>query len=997
MEETPAKGAAASAARAAYERLRQQATAPGLSPADLQALLAEALALLRDGVAATEADLTAQQRTEQEGLRLQMEEARRAEDRYRALFNSLDEGFCLLELLYDEQGTAVDYRFLETNPVFERETGLAAVPGKLGSDIAPGPEAHWLDTYAHVVATGEPVRFANYHAGTGRWYEVHAARVGGTGSRQVGTVFRDITERKQADEALRHAAELDAFRVKLSDALRPLTDPREIQQTAMRVLGEQLQVDRTLYAEVEPDNAHFIIADNYVRGDFPRMTGRYALRDFGHTPNSQHNGETLVLPDIAGAQESDEHLASYLAAGVRAIIGVPLNKEGRWVASLTVHHGSPRHWTPLEAAYVSETAERTWAAVERARAEEALRHSEERLRIAVEAAQQGTWDWNLTTNKVRWNARHFTLFGLEPHPDQPVTPADFEHYVHPDDLPDVRQRLATAVAEHRLFHAEFRAITAQGEERWISGYGQATAVGPDGRTRRMSGVMFDITGRKQTELQLQELAASLERKVAQRTQALQESRDLLQSVYDTALVGLAVLHAVRDAQGYLEDFVFVSVNPKWQAETGRRDLVGKRYAQEFPGVVPSGLLALMRQVVETGQPQQLEYYYPYEGLEQWYSSMYVKLDGDGVVATTLNITERQQAEQERQRSLTLLQQAENVAGLGSWTYELATGHLLLSAGLYQLLDLPQGSSVTPGIYLERAVAEDRSRAEQFVRQLTAGTADGQATLRLHAGEQVKTVRLQAVVLRDAASQPVRVLGVVLDISEVQRLEADNLQLRLAQQQALFEAVLDAQEAERKRIAEALHNGLGQVLYATKLQLSQLPAGPPALARADQLLAEAIWQTRTLSHELVPTVLMDFGLGPALHDIARSLNSPQLRVECTVALDEASSLSLPLQVALYRMAQELLQNVVKHARATHASLALETVPGFVLLRVEDNGVGFTDALASSAGSGLRSIRSRVALLNGTLDLGSTVTYGTYVRLRIPLPPLSTPPHNSPLAG
>lgn len=903
-------------------------------------------------------------------------EAQPTEERYRALFQSLDEGCCLLEVLYDEQGAAVDYQFLDTNLAFERQTGLAEAAGKRVSEIAPGTEAYWLDTYAHVAETGESVRFANHHAASERWYEGYAARVGEHGSRQVGVVFHDITARQQA-------AELDAFRVKLVDALRPLTNPQEIQRTAMRVLGEQLQVDRTLYAEIEADNAHFVITDNYVRGDFPRMTGRYALRDFGQTPDSQHRGETLVLPDITGVGEATEHLAAYLAAGVQAIIGVPLLKKGRWVASLTVHHGRPRHWTSVDAAYVSETAERTWAAVERARAEEALRHSEERLRIAVEAAQQGTWDWNLTTNEVRWNARHFTLFGLAPHPDQPLTPADFERYVHPNDLPDVRQRLATAVAEHRLFAAEFRAVTAQGEERWLSGYGQATAISSQGRTQRMSGVMFDITPRKQAELQLQELAVSLERQVAQRTQALQESYDLLQSVYDTALVGLAVLHAVRDAQGHLEDLVFVAVNPQWQAETGRRDLVGKRYAQEFPGVVPSGLLALMRQVVETGQSQQLDYYYPYEGFEQWYSSMYVKL-GDGVVATTLNITARQQAEQERQRSLTLLQQAEQVAGLGSWTYELATGRLLFSDGLYQLLGLRKGSPVAPSIYLERVVAEDRRRAEQLVQQVIAGTADSEATLRLRVGEAVKTVRLQAVVQRDAAGQPVQVLGIGFDVTETQRLEAENLRLRLEQQQALFTAVQAAEEEERRRMSESLHNGIGQILYATKLQLDRLPDMPELAPRreAARLLSEAIKQTRALSHELTPAILEEFGLEATLRSICRTLNTPALHWQCHFDFEESPPLAVSLQLALYRLAQELAQNVLKHAQATEATLEVAILSDWAVLRVEDNGRGF-DPAHRSEGLGLRTLRSRVALLGGSVHLTAVPGQGTQCQIRLPL--------------
>jgi GAF domain-containing protein len=95
------------------------------------------------------------------------------------------------------------------------------------------------------------------------------------------------------------------------------------------------------------------------------MTGRFPLSDYGRVPDTQHLGETLVLPDINAIDDSDAHLAAFRAVGAVAIIGVPLRKGGRWVASLTVHHGSPRVWTPEEVELVNETAEapgRQWNA-----------------------------------------------------------------------------------------------------------------------------------------------------------------------------------------------------------------------------------------------------------------------------------------------------------------------------------------------------------------------------------------------------------------------------------------------------------------------------------------------------------------------------------------------------------------------------------------------------------------------------------------------------------
>ena len=204
----------------------------------------------------------------------------------------------------------------------------------------------------------------------------------------------------------------------------------------------------------------------------------------------------------------------------------------------------------------------------------------------------------------------------------------------------------------------------------------------------------------------------------------------------------------------------------------------------------------------------------------------------------------------------------------------------------------------------------------------------------------------------------------------------------------------AEEEERKRMAENLHNGIGQILFATKLRLDQLhiaelgtdPALVAARREADQMLSEAIRQTRVLSHELVPSTLEQFGLGAVLQDIGHQLSTPQLRFTCLVLFDAAADpLPPPLQLALYRMAQELALNIGKHARgATAASLELETTPDWVLVRAEDNGVGFAQAAAKRPGLGLRSIRDRVALLGGQLETGSVPTGGAYVRIRIPLP-------------
>jgi PAS domain S-box-containing protein len=152
-------------------------------------------------VLGTAADITGRKQAE--------EELRRSEERYRTLFESIDEGFCIVEMIFDAAGRPADYRFLEVNPAFEKHTGLVGAEGMRISELAPGHEEHWFETYGRVAATGEPVRFENEARILNRWFDVYATRLGGPGSARVAVLFNDITERRRSQVNLeRLAAEL---------------------------------------------------------------------------------------------------------------------------------------------------------------------------------------------------------------------------------------------------------------------------------------------------------------------------------------------------------------------------------------------------------------------------------------------------------------------------------------------------------------------------------------------------------------------------------------------------------------------------------------------------------------------------------------------------------------------------------------------------------------------------------------------------------------------
>ncbi|NMG11101.1 histidine kinase [Brasilonema sp. UFV-L1] len=306
---------------------------------------------------------------------------RQSEEKYRSLFNSIDEGFCLFEMIYDETPKTVDYRFLEVNSVFERQTGLKNVVGKLGSKIAPNTESYWLKTYDEVVKTGKPQRIENYSQSTDRWYSAYASRVGGMGSRQVCTVFSDITDRKRYEQR-------QAFLLQLSDALRSLSDAVEIHAAVTRIAMNFFGADRCYYCEIVDGNA--IIRQDASREGLPSVAGVYPLSSFPILKTAIDAGHPFVVDDAHTTDLLDEALRQLCCElQVISFLNVPVIKAGEPTGVLCITQTTPRNWTAFETELAQETAERIWAAVERARAETSLRESEAKYRSLFTSMDEG--------------------------------------------------------------------------------------------------------------------------------------------------------------------------------------------------------------------------------------------------------------------------------------------------------------------------------------------------------------------------------------------------------------------------------------------------------------------------------------------------------------------------------------------------------------------------------------------------------------------------------
>ncbi|MGC4058004.1 MAG: ATP-binding protein [Chitinophagaceae bacterium] len=262
--------------------------------------------------------------------------------------------------------------------------------------------------------------------------------------------------------------------------------------------------------------------------------------------------------------------------------------------------------------------------------------------------------------------------------------------------------------------------------------------------------------------------------ISDRKHALTESRqnsEFIQSVFDTNLVQMSVMKAVRNESGDIVDFQITLVNQEVVRETGRADLVGKLYVQEYPGVKRTRIFEQMVQVVETGVPIQDEYYYPYEGFNKWYSCMFVKFH-DGVVATNLDITQRKHAEEELYKNFSLLQYAEELAHSGSWEYDIVRSSFTWSAGMYELFDVPEGMHIRPSSLLRLVVPQDREKAADFIHNLREVHQDSEHTFQVVHKGTIKSVRASSRVERNHKGAPVKVLGIVMDITAALRAEKE---------------------------------------------------------------------------------------------------------------------------------------------------------------------------------------------------------------------------------
>ena len=427
---------------------------------------------------------------------------RESEARFRAMFENAAVGMT---------HTARNGRFLSVNGRFCAILGYSAEelvartfhdvthPDDLESDLAEVRRmlAGCIDTFSM------EKRFVR-EDGTAVWCNltVGCVRDAGGALNSFISVVEDISARRAAEQALRESEERKAFMLKLSDALRRLSDATEIEATATRLLGVALRADRVYFGPFDLEAGTFSIRSEYIRDGDPSHAGDYPYRDFPELIRVLEAGESFVVPDVQASTLFPARTKQFYAEfGFAAIVTAPLIKAGRLVWRLTASSKTPRAWTKQEVALVREVGERCWDAVQRARAEASLHESEERLRVSFAHASIGFClsrpDGRiLDANPAYCASIGYSLEELRDHA--------FTRLVHPEDLAANMALQEKMLAGHIPgFVIENRHVRKGGDIIWVR-KSVSLVHCADGAPRWITALVEDVTARIEAEAALRE-------------------------------------------------------------------------------------------------------------------------------------------------------------------------------------------------------------------------------------------------------------------------------------------------------------------------------------------------------------------------------------------------------------------------------------------------------------------------------------------------------------
>ena len=706
----------------------------------------------------TARDITPLRKAQAEVMGLKDEIAKRAEDKYEAIFNTIDEGFCIIKMIYSEEGTPVDWLYIESNPAFGEIIGENPVD-KTAGEVTGYADAHLLQFYDNVVKNGETARTEAQFDGLDKWFSISATRIDGGEAHQVTVVYNDITELRKTEQELREREERKSYLLKLSDAVHSSSNADEIQQNIAATAMNHFAADRCYYCEFDEDGVTALIRDDAFRAGLSSLTRSYSLSNVPVFKNILASGEPTISTNVGEIEGLDEELKQLCRSKqIVACITLPLFKDDKLISCFCITQSVTRNWTDLEIELAKETAEHTWSAVEKVRTEEALQYSETKLRIVMKASGIGTWIWNMEENRFEPDSSTLDIFG-NPAGGLPGIESIAALMYAPDmsSFADAVEKAADTEG-NGILNLEFRIISSDGSLRWINSTAQTFFEGEPKKAVVMVGSSTDITERKLIHETLQQSEERYRVIVSQATAIVSE----MDQEGNLTLANNAFCQSL----GYMSDEVLsMNINDFTHPDDLERSI------------------SLLKQAVETGVSYTNEKrMLRNDGSIIWIAETITAIKDDqgktrSVLAIGIDITERKKTEIYVHKSEERYRIALEAGELATWDWNLKTDKIDWNEQHFKLFGVKhEQQAVDPEYFLEFIYPEDIALVKQQLAEVMGAKGIYSAEFRIRRNDNGKLRWMTGYgrVTEREGNKPVRVSGVMFDSTERREAE-ENLE------------------------------------------------------------------------------------------------------------------------------------------------------------------------------------------------------------------------------
>jgi PAS domain S-box-containing protein len=749
-------------------------------------------------------------------------------------------------------------------------------------------------------------------AGNIRWFEINAVMISWEGRPATLNFLNDITERKQAEDALRR------------------------QEKQLRTITDNMP---GLISYIDADGYYRFANEQYEKWfgiSRKNIVGKHHRSVLGNSTYKQIR--RYVEEALSGKQVQFEEALPYKSRGTRWV-------NANYVPDID-ENGNVKGFFAL-----------VMDITERKRAEEELERSESLLKEAQATAHIGHWEIDSSTMVPTWSDEIFHIFGLDPAKNEPSF-AMHRKITHPDDWDILNNAVTTSFAEGTSFNIEFRIFRPDKTIRWMHAIGYPKKDNR-GRTERLFGTAQDITARKQAE------------------DALRESQEFNRALFDYSPIQTIVVDRERR---------ITDVNMAKKQSGERQPRIGDIMYRDYAGNHEIDMYAELMKCMQSNKVTHFsELSYDNKTLSITIAPFY-----KGAIITSQDITERKQAEdalresEEKYRTLSSHIPGMIYRGRPDWSTEIISNSKIV-CGFSSDEFIAQKVN-----WLDLIHPDDRQR----VFKECSGLAE----------KPMSIVQEYRILAKDGSTRWVRdhkssffkedgsligIDGIVYDITERKQAEAE---LKLIQEQlrSLADHLQSVREDERSAIAREIHDEMGQALTGLKMDLSWL-AGKVLKdrellekIRAMSGLVSATHKTvQRITTELRPGILDDLGLAAALEWQTEEFQS-RTGIACTLTVDPGDIvIDEKRSTALFRIAQESLTNISRHAGATRVTVSLKEKNGRIVLRVRDNGRGITkEELSSNTSFGIMGMRERVHQFHGKVRISGSPGKGTTVMVRMP---------------